>query len=339
MTRSSFLRAAQNKRNAIVDLLAPSNNLDNLSPDAIGACKGFSATIVDFGNYSHGNKTDRKTIYELLYARDTVNPRVPLLKIRPKSNDFRWIHLPANNMTWVESLLTKLFIEEGANDIDGFKALERSFTHQHRGQKSHSHFMRPLCQKTARTAPQQPETEAPKITLNGPETKFPDSPRPISRTSTAQSGDLISSLSDLSKHDVKSSPKERSKRGKGSKSPKPLPETPTPKEIRKLNYSNKNSQSPASPGRKDFPQISRGNVFLFVPYLHFESSEKCGRMQEAIERAEKLPRSYQYQDTAKTHDEMLIRAHLTSSTVSLHVRRTLGILKLLSLLLPFLCNI
>ncbi|CAG8958418.1 hypothetical protein HYFRA_00011095, partial [Hymenoscyphus fraxineus] len=325
-----FLRAAQYKRNEIVDLLAPYNNLEFLSADAIGACKGFSATIVDFGNYSHGNKaekqtvgnkTDKKTVFELLYARDTINPRKPAVTIRPKPGEFRWIHLPANNMAWVESLLTKLFIEEGGNDIDGFKALERSLTNQHRGHRSHSHFMRPLCQKTTRSAPKQPETENPKIILNGPEARPMDDPTPLSRQSTATSGDLINSLSDLA--DTKFFQKDRSKKGKGSKSPKPAPETPTPKELRKVKYLNKISPSPTSPGRKDFPQTSRGNLFLFLPYLHFESSERCGRMQEAIERAEKYPRSHPRSDPASSHDEMLIRAHLASSTASLHVRRTL----------------
>lgn len=341
-----FLRAAQNKRNEIVDLLAPFNNLDFLSADAIGACKGFSATIVDFGNYSHGNKaerqavgnkTEKKTIYELLYARDTINPRKPAVTIRPKPSEFRWIHLPANNMAWVESLLTKLFIEEGGNDIDGFKALERSLTNQHRGHRSHSHFMRPLCQKTTRSVPKQPETDTPKIVLNGPGAKPTDDPRPLSRTSTATSGDLITSLSDLAKDDTKSAQKDKSKKGKGSKSPKPIPETPTPKEIRKLNYFNKSTAPPSSPGRKEFPQTSRGNLFLFMPYLHFESSERCDRMQAAIERAENR-RVHQRHDTASSHDEMLIRAHLASSTTSLHVRRTLGMLTE-AFLTPYTLNV
>jgi ankyrin repeat protein len=42
-----FLRAAQNKRKDIVNLLAPFNNLGSLSSDALGACNGFNATIVD----------------------------------------------------------------------------------------------------------------------------------------------------------------------------------------------------------------------------------------------------------------------------------------------------
>ncbi len=45
-----FLRAAQNKRKDIVALLAPFN-YHSMSEDALGACNGFNATIVDFGNF------------------------------------------------------------------------------------------------------------------------------------------------------------------------------------------------------------------------------------------------------------------------------------------------
>jgi ankyrin repeat protein len=58
-----FLRAAQHKRKEIVNLLAPSNYTKALSEDALGACNGFNATIVDFGNYHNGNVVRRRTIY------------------------------------------------------------------------------------------------------------------------------------------------------------------------------------------------------------------------------------------------------------------------------------
>lgn len=61
-------------------------------------------------------------IPELLYGRDPDNSRKPKFTILPKddkASDFRWIHLPANNMAWIEVLLTKMFIEEGASDVVG----------------------------------------------------------------------------------------------------------------------------------------------------------------------------------------------------------------------------
>ena len=61
-----------------------------------------------------------------------------------------------------------------------------------------------------------------------------------------------------------------------------------------------------------------------MPYLHFESTRRRQEMQEAIKRAENM-RSPLCPNLgkARTYDEMLIRAHLATSTVSLHVRRTL----------------
>ena len=58
-----FLRAAQHKQKDILTLLAPFNNIQGLSEDALGACNGFFATIVDFGNFHNENRVRRKTLY------------------------------------------------------------------------------------------------------------------------------------------------------------------------------------------------------------------------------------------------------------------------------------
>ncbi|KAH8679781.1 ankyrin [Tricladium varicosporioides] len=339
-----FLRAAQNKHKDIVSLLAPYNNLNSLSEDALGACNGFTARIVDFGNFHNENRVTKASIFELLYGKDPINPRKPKTTIHPtdKAAVFRWIHLPANNMAWVEALLTKLFIEEGAHDIEGFKALEKSFTHQHKGQQSHSHFMRPLCQSTPR-APKvaEPEPAVPKedpgpptITVNGAPNQNSPGPRTPSRVSTSASGDDLSewlrqsSGSGKDHGKGKENQKDKSKKhAKGSKSPKLGTETPT-KDHRKTNYLHQrgNSRSLASIGRKEttISHVSKGNFFVFMPYCHYETSERCQEMKQAIKMAETLRSPYcRALQKAKTYDEMLIRAHLATSNVSLHVRRTL----------------
>ncbi|KAF4631989.1 hypothetical protein G7Y89_g6148 [Cudoniella acicularis] len=261
------------------------------------------------------------------------------MTIRPtdKATNFRWVHLPANNMAWVESLLTKLFIEEGAHDIEGFKALERSFSHQHRGQKSHSHFMRPLCQSTPR-APKIAETETskseepgpPMIVVNGSDPNDV-SPRTPVRGSTTASGDGISDWlkqsSSSGKENGKGGLKEKPKKTKGNKSPKIGTETPT-NDQRKKNYLHQrgNPRSLASIGRKETTtqHISKGNLFVFMPYCHYETTERCQEMQQAIKTAETLRSPFRLSfSKATTYDEMLIRAHLATSNVSLHVRRTL----------------
>lgn len=62
-----FLRAAQSKRKDIVSLLAPFNQVESLSEDALGACHGFNATIVDFGNFHNGNQVKKNSVYGILW--------------------------------------------------------------------------------------------------------------------------------------------------------------------------------------------------------------------------------------------------------------------------------
>ncbi|OCK85471.1 ankyrin repeat protein [Lepidopterella palustris CBS 459.81] len=361
-----FLLAAQNKQKDIVNLLAPFNNVETLSEDALGACNGFNATIVDFGNFRNENKVCKKTVYELLYGRDSINPRKPAVTILPKFNkatNFRWIHLPANNMTWVEALLTKAFIEEGASDVESFKSLERSFSHQHRGQQVHSHFMRPLCQSTPRaqknqddevsdTPPSPVEREPPAIVINGGPTPTPTNDGPP-KTPVKASGDEKSDWSKSSrdkggKDTPKGFQKEKGERGergergekkeKGDKSKKAVPNSKASKGTKSGNQTpnkdghrrasapleSRHLRSPGSPGRRDPIPSIKGNIFTFMPYLHFETNGRRKEMQEAIRRAESMKTDFSPTlRKASTYDEMLIRAHLATSSVSLHVRRTL----------------
>lgn len=264
---TAFLRAAQFRRKDVVFLLAPFNNADALTPPARAACEAFDATVVDFGNFRNENRVRKTSVFQLLYGRDRENPHKQAFTLVPgvrgtgsgtgdaQATDFRWVHLPANNMAWVEALLTKSFIDEGMHDVDGFKGLERSFNYQHRGQWTHSHFMRPLCQATPRAR---------------------------------------------SERQINVHHKEESQQGRGK----------------------------AKPEGKGKKQDDRGkrlddrgkdtNIYMFMPYLHFETVERRDKMQDAIQRQGR-PGT---QQSPKTRDELLINAHLTSST-SLHIRRTL----------------
>lgn len=42
----------------------------------------------------------------------------------PDTNRIRWIHIPANNLSWCHTLLMKQTIETGFSDMEGFEALE-----------------------------------------------------------------------------------------------------------------------------------------------------------------------------------------------------------------------
>ena len=142
----------ERKREELVALFAPWNNLHALTPEAIRAAQLFNATVVDFGEKleSIGGTTVRAvSIYDLLYAKskdDATRPKVRVTASSQEKVDFRWIHLPANNVPWCEDLFTKHFIEEKATNVSTFKALERSFNHQHRGEEPQARYMTPLCQ-------------------------------------------------------------------------------------------------------------------------------------------------------------------------------------------------
>ncbi|KAL4934327.1 ankyrin repeat protein [Aspergillus undulatus] len=336
-----FLRAAQFKRKEIVALLAPYNNVARLSDDARGACEGFEATVVDFGNFHNENRVKRTSVFNLLYGRDAENPRKQAFNALPshsKATDFRWIHLPANNMAWVEALLTKAFIEEGAHDVDSFKGLERSFNYQHRGQKMHSNFMRPLCQSTLRTPKNQEDgpteraeekteeqnSPLPRFQLNGLSTDPPLPPLPVpspkqeggKSKKQKSGGGKMERLDSYSQDDGQSS---QGKKGKRGSSAAGTPKGGTPKSPL---FRRDKSPNPATLCKDKLP-LQESNVCYFMPYLHFETAERREKMQEAIQKTQQTQTPRPGLDRTPTRDELLLRAHLTSSSTSLHIRRTL----------------
>lgn len=164
--RTPMICAAENHHNGLVRMLSPANHVHahRLSADAREAMKRFEATIVYFGDFKHKEveKLKKKfedtkpptqyvfkeTVYDLLYGFDekTGKATVPVftkdIKWQP---DFRWIHLPSNNIAWIETLLAKFFVEGGQRDVEGFKALGKCFDQEHRGPLAHANFMRPYC--------------------------------------------------------------------------------------------------------------------------------------------------------------------------------------------------
>ena len=357
-----LLRAAQLGKKDIVDLLAPWNNVEAMSSDAIGACNGFTSTIVDFGNFHNENKVVRKTVYELLYGRDPQDASKHAVSTLPKNikaTNFRWIHLPANNIAWCDALLTKRFIEEGASDVEGFKALERSFTNQHRGRQLHSHYMRPMCQVIPRAvpegdiarAPSKPETPA--IVINGPvkittkDITVPSTPEQRGKTRPEADAGL-GAIPFESGSATAPKARQQDQAANGSRSPKNTPkkgkdlsgkkqdgtanEDPAPRDTPKKskhqpvkqprkNRTEKTAASP-SPAKRNLDSAASSNIYMFTPYLHFETYKRRQEMQKAIQHVEKS--AYPHVLTrSETFDEMLIRAHLTASSSVLHIRRTL----------------
>jgi ankyrin repeat protein len=321
-----FLRAAQFKRKDIVLLLAPFNNVDSLSDDVKEACSAFDATVVDFGNFHNENRVKRMSVFNLLYGRDQENPRkqaVTTVPLDSRVTDFRWIHLPANNMAWVEALLTKSFIEEGAHDVDGFKGLEKSFNYQHRGQRTHSHFMRPLCQNTPRTMLRryEEETSEEPVSDHG-QVKAMDTAARKQKGTGGKPDKADSYFHDEGAGSHGKKNKNNQKRGNGKSGS--APGTPKQETKGKSPWGQSEKPSRSSTFCKDpHPLVSACNVCVFMPYLHFETAEGRQKMQDAISRAETLDFVSNGMKRRRTRDEMLFDAHLSSSSTSLHVRRTL----------------
>lgn len=279
---------------------------------------------------------------------------------------------------WCDALLTKRFIEEGATDIEGYKALESSFSHQHKGQQQHSRFMRPMCQVIHRGT--QDHGEGTLVEKAGPPTSaIPD---PAHLTAVPESmqehrSPDPSGVDRVPQRDEQQatsgadrSRKQRSKSGKpvvqrqntssttttsdslsttaasmrtakthvqrqGTSSTAAASEGPTalgedikvpettarasPKPSKK-STPRKESRASIDKTDKSSTKVTAGrpcNVFMFMPYLHFETDDRRKEMQAALNNPRSL---YRYEVSA---DELLIRAHLEKSSSFLHIRRTL----------------
>lgn len=321
-----FLRAAQNHHKDIVDYLAPSNNAASLSSDAIAAYRQFNATIVDFGEFRNLNRVRKMSVFDVIYGRDATNPRKAAFNVLPQEDKakgavFRWIHLPANNIAWVESLLAKWFVEEDAYDINGFGALEKNWSHVHRGKQSHSQFMRPLCQSTPREVkPQQSHLEVvPKVTVTpkiviaepsdraSPKAKRIASATGIDRLESPKGVKSVSKKEDDAK--VQRDTKRKAAKNKNDEHEK---------------HSNTRSRAHSKPEAPKAPVTpAKKNICLFMPYLHYETTTGVQNMQSAIKRTVEARELFSPRPKATCADELLFRAHLLSSSTSLHVRRTL----------------
>ncbi|KAK3624692.1 hypothetical protein LTR56_020842 [Elasticomyces elasticus] len=355
---SPLLAAAAGGHKDIVNLLAPwsERQLRDLSKDAKGAAEQFYATVVDFGGYKRGNEVRKVKIYDLLHT----DPNIPSLNscstVCKGSTVFRWIHLPANNVSWCRDLLTKRFIEEGAEDGHAFKALQRSFLHQHGGKKWHSNYMRTGCQAIPRstelTATRQDQT--PRLSVNfspqsptsshfsGDGAASEDSKSLARATDDATISNLVP-VPGLRRSDTGLSTTagalevpEDTRDGVRQQRPRALSFSQAPARAHEQ-VTNGGSNLPAGKDRLGYsrrvvinqvePAIEH-NVFMFAPYLHFETDVQRREMQEVARRAtgdldEKQVKFGDHFIHRTTPDEQLIRAFLKPPISGLHVRRTL----------------
>lgn len=319
-----MLGAAENGHIEIVRLLSPADDGSLLSGDAYGACQGFQATVVDFGMENRPMNHVKYTVFDLLYGHDGKQRR-PLVStiVRkvPAKPLFRWIHLPANNMSWVETLITKHFVENSANDVEGFKSLEKTFSQKHAGPMIHSHFMRPHCSSMPPAARSPSYTALSESTT---ETLVEDGNNPVySKVEEAPYRDKTPDKT----------PKRIANRGGKSSKPPESPYNTLGKPFRRTNSSVTDStassrdtrsiQNGRTPSKPQSRKPERnGNVVLYLPYLHYETDVMRKEMRNAIDRTQSNTRESVYMARADGCDEQLVNAYL-HSTHNLHIRRTL----------------
>lgn len=324
---SAMIGAAQNGHIEIAHILSPTRDGDTLSTEARIACEGFQATVVDFGMEHRPMNHKKYSIFDVLYGWNDAREKptvTTLVRNIPAKPAFRWIHLPTNNIAWVETLLTKYFIENSASDVDGFKALEKLLGQQHRGPTVHSFFMRPQCQRMPPTRKDPASTT--NVTTNTDEPRsdhervkpviiLPDQAR-----SNYQNGPIPDPRANRKSKQSESRPKAAAAPknvAAASNSKTAEHETPHPRPQKRRVESRGSRKHPID--KKPDP---KGNVVLFMPYLHYETHRNRVSMSQAIKQATTGSTNLPQAPMDRSCDEMLIHAYL-GSTPNLHIRRTL----------------
>ncbi|KAK3059761.1 hypothetical protein LTS18_010107, partial [Coniosporium uncinatum] len=314
-----MLRAAQRGHWPIVHMLSPYTDGTRLSSTARNACKGFEATIVDFGREKEQITAKKQVVFknsvlDLLYGYDEpektgetekkphVHTLVQNLKGKPT---FRWIHLPANNVAWAEALLTKHFIEDGCKDIESFKAVEKCFNQEHHGPNPHAHFMRHFCHKTMSEAEaaQRRGSQQMEARYFGTIPELPDTVAGATRDPPGAASD-------------RSGRGQRVHGGNARLLPDNVPVANSGSPTRPRRLSEATDKSEVKVGKAGMGKNNR--IVLFMPYLHYETDERRRKMRAAVQSAKdrRPPRAN------ANADELLIHAYLNESP-PLHIRRTL----------------
>ncbi|KAI1141160.1 hypothetical protein F5Y05DRAFT_376542 [Hypoxylon sp. FL0543] len=319
--RTAMLCAAEKHHAEIVHLLSPARGADRLSPVAQRACQAFEATIVDFGQFEKKQLVSKYSVYELLYGWDHEHdkPKVPTLTKNIKYQpDFRWIHLPANNIAWVETLLAKSFIEAGHRDIEAFKALEKTFDQEHQGHLPHAHFMRTFSHRITAPRVGLQDKREDKSSL----APLSEEPSEVSMKSSQNGDTTPKTLDDYFENETPTKKKSKSellaerhpKKHKRSKGP---PGNPPQRQESSASGSSLKSQVPLA-WETPRSAASSGKIVLFMPFLHYETDERRRKMSNAIKN---VYEDRQLIDSA-SRDSLIVNAYLKSEP-RLHPRRTL----------------
>ncbi|OJD16063.1 hypothetical protein AJ78_03736 [Emergomyces pasteurianus Ep9510] len=119
----------------------------------LNACQGFEGTIIDFFVEETEQRIEKTvSVYDMLYGKgaEAIMNSAKAKKL-DKQRSFRWYHLPANNMEWVEILVNRHFGERDSGVVllseesKSKLALTNGVGQQYRASASLSSYMRPLC--------------------------------------------------------------------------------------------------------------------------------------------------------------------------------------------------
>lgn len=335
---SALLCAAKAAHKSIVGLLA-NYSIDALDKPSRKVAEETKAMVVDFDSEKHsGPQLTPRRIFDLIYG-GRGGPRVsPLPEVtatepsdsgmesqpeRPRSDTIRWIHLPANNTFWCRGLLIKLFLEDNGIDGETFQALLRSFDHQHKGKHLHARYMRPTFHHNSKTT---------HVDLEGTSAALLD-------YNENDHGRLQHSLH-ASEH-RRQPHKGRHVQKRKHRHDDSLDSVPT---IGSLSEDPETDQGQLEvrPAADDLDAVP-SNMYLFLPYLHFEKFHHKREMNRAIRRVQPSPAHGQLPKEAARAafyaiiepqlptqqwwtwplDQQTILAHANSENPTLQIRRTL----------------
>jgi ankyrin repeat protein len=344
--RTPFLVAAQsrsNESNTILTLLAHRIDTQDLSKtDTLDACKGFKATIVDFGHFHNENRVQRKTIYELLSTPETsIMPDV--------RTTFRWIHLPANNIAWLDTLFKKWFIQGGAFNFQALEVLERSLNRQYEERQpfspnkpaSYQIFQLDNSgdeisvvehQSVPSTVISKPRTREPPFRSHenpniGTKPVFPSQVSTVSPKGTKRVPTIIPRQQDLEGKGQEDAGKEqgavkaKKKGGAELEIPRAGPlAMKAPRNVQARTDYERNAPHVIELRQSSSSTRCESIIITFQSYLHFETQSYAYEMQRAIKHAQIRQASI---SLPRTVDEALINAYLTTEPPALHIRRLL----------------
>lgn len=320
---TALLNAARNdQEKTTVQLLAPwtQQHIASLPSNAKQIAQDFDADIFDFHKDENRPHRYQVPIYNLLYAPCGKAGAVSEESVSTKpehSNDgcFRWIHLPANNLSWAHTLLTKHFIENDCSDVEGFRDLERSLNQmQYRGHKVHARHMRPACSRLSRRVldeegVRKKATDLPfsrdTLRVNSIDTLSEKPSRPPMPSSSRRQTDL-----DLDRYRPESKAVITAGSGNGEETSATI-----------LKKSSTSSQEPS-----DCPKTK---ICLFMPYLNLENKWKVDEMHNHIDSlTDDNPAGAENQSSSPEtshRDKRLLDADLASgfNEYRMHIRRTL----------------